>query len=140
MWDMYADNYKGIMIEYDFNIYDESNLIDIFPVIYENSRETDPIKITLNMLINCYGKTERVYKKERFHALYNQMSTKNEEWAFQDEWRISGNANVKSKTPRISAVYLGNKVSDENKNRIIELSSKLLYKVYIQTLIHEIQK
>lgn len=133
MWDMYADNYKGIMIEYDFNLYDESNLIDIFPVIYQNSRETDPIKITLNILMNSYGKTKRVYEKERFYALYNQISTKNEEWSFQDEWRIAGNANVKSKTPRISAIYLGSKVSNENKNKIIELSSKLLYKVYIQS-------
>lgn len=132
MWNMYADNYKGIMIEYDFNIYDISNIIDIFPVQYINKRKTDPLEIVLDIFVNYFNKNERTLVKEQFKALYNILSIKNEEWSFQDEWRIAGKPKTKSPSPRIRAIYLGNKINPKNKKKIMELSSKMLFKVYEQ--------
>ena len=51
---------------------------------------------------------------------YMQMFlTKNTIWDYQKELRLLGDANQKIKSPKINAIYIGEKASKENKEKLI---------------------
>ena len=45
-------------------------------------------------------------------------------WSYQNEWLLLGDANAKEKAPNIKAIYLGENVSDENKAKMKDFTSK----------------
>ena len=132
MWNMYADNYKGCVIEYDISPYDLTTMIDLCPVIYDDERKHDPLKLAIDVAVDSYDKTVRDIHLGITRSKYKIVLTKSKEWSFQNEWRIVGEAEKKCHSPIIKAVYLGKNVSEENKKKILELAESRWFKVYEQ--------
>mgnify|MGYP004665305899 CR=1 FL=1 len=58
------------------------------------------------------------------------LCAKDSDWSHQDEWRLIGNAGSKAIKFEIDNIYLGFDVSDDNENKIIDLSRKYGFGVY----------
>ncbi|MDE6586099.1 MAG: DUF2971 domain-containing protein [Clostridia bacterium] len=117
MWCDYADDSKGYCIEYDMCNYENEALI--FPVVYQDNRETN---ITINILgsfigLMIYGMSNGQMKvdKAQFIRLF---LTKNLKWSHQKEWRLLGDANEKLNSPTISAICLGKNALEKDKKQI----------------------
>lgn len=139
MWNMYADNYKGCMIEYDFSVVDELNIIDITPVLYKDDREIDPLIMAIDSFLDSYELGIDPFDSISYRT-YLQSLTKDTEWSFEHEWRIIGNVSIKSAAPLIRAIYLGNKVSKCDERKIIKLAKKCRFLVYKQKFSESVNK
>lgn len=99
MWAYYADNYEGVCIEY--SLHNDTILYDnCFKVQYSD------LKFPFSLSSN-----EVYYYKSR-------------EWEHEQEWRIVADIGDKNtlKTNCITAVYLGCKISQEDRNEFLELA------------------
>lgn len=132
MWNMYAENYSGCVIEYDISPFDLTTMIDLCPVLYDDERKHDPLKLAIDVAVDSYDKTVRDIDLGITRSKYKIVLTKNKEWSFQNEWRIVGPAEKKSHSPIIKAIYLGKNVSNEKKQKILELAELCWFKVYEQ--------
>lgn len=117
MWNDYADKEKGYCLEYDVSGYELNN--GIFPVIYDNNRETNLI---IQLVANFIGQMITGFSNGEIQADQSQFIrlflTKNAQWKHQKEWRLIGEAGSKPKAPRIKRIYLGKQIANENKERI----------------------
>ncbi|MCD8356105.1 MAG: DUF2971 domain-containing protein [Clostridia bacterium] len=122
MWSHYADGHKGFCIEYDFS---ESEFYDfVYPVCYRNSVYT--VENSDNR--NCYLPV---------------IITKSADWSYENEWRVlfSSRKFGLQKAPRIRAIYLGVKTSDEDCQKMVEICKKKtidLYHMRIKPCTYEI--
>lgn len=94
MWSHYADENKGICIEYDFNAEDDNSLLRrcLFPVTYSN----EPI----NVLPLIEHTTEREYSYPHDIAILCAALNKSEKWSYENEWRYV-EIDVAAKTRRL---------------------------------------
>ncbi|HRF70714.1 MAG TPA: DUF2971 domain-containing protein, partial [Candidatus Pelethenecus sp.] len=124
MWEKYYAGYDtGYCIEYDVSSYSLNNAI--LPVIYDDDRKTNIIMQIVNTFI-CqliadfsYGQIET--DKTQYIRLF---LTKNKKWGYQREWRLIGEVGEKPHAPKIKTIYLGKKVSGENKKKMLEYCHK----------------
>lgn len=123
MWQNYADNSKGYCIEYDMHEYE--NLYALFPVVYDDFRETN---IVINILFSFIGEMIFGISNGQIPADKSQFIrmflTKDLIWSYQKEWRLLGDANVKLSAPKLNAIYLGKNISKENKQQMIDYCEK----------------
>ncbi len=127
MWSHYAANHTGFCIEYDFSklsIKDPRKRL-LYPVIYND---------------NIFDATEYLrptFENKEFNNLmisYAAMN-KSEEWNYEREWRYilpygPTKEVLTMKVPKPVAVYLGARISDENKRKIIELGKSKGFEVF----------
>ena len=131
MWAHYADSHKGMIVEYDYkDILSllQSNHIFLYPVMYSNTRVTIDTSIMENIDINSMTEPD---KHTLMKLFVKGLLTKKTEWKIEQEWRsikiLAGNtisereANRKSSSPKISAIYFGNKMPNHIKTAIAEL-------------------
>ena len=117
MWQNYADNSRGYCIEYDLKDYQE--LYALFPVIYQDERETN---IIANILSSFIG--EMIYGMSYGQILADKLQfvrmflTKNLKWSYQKEWRLLGDANQKLRSPSINAIYFGANMGKEKMQKL----------------------
>jgi hypothetical protein len=54
------------------------------------------------------------------------LITKDSEWSYENEWRIFIDKSAPSdlKMPRISCIYLGVSISEENRKKILDIANK----------------
>ena len=107
MWAYYADNYKGVCLEY--------------------SLENDE-----RLYQHCY-KVQYTDKKFNFNRTdFGMYFYKSREWEHEQEWRIVVDIDEKStiQTNCITAVYLGVNISDKNKEKIVEAAKNKGINVY----------
>ncbi len=134
MWEMYSHNYEGYCIEYESNSSINFQL-NTFPVVYGNKRETNIIKILVGTFLESFvasisnGQISQIDRGLDYIYLF---LTKFSEWSFQKEWRIIGEANFKFPAPKIAAIYVGKKCSDENIQRIVNWSKEYEFEIYRQ--------
>ena len=57
--------------------------------------------------------------------------TKDTDWAYQDEWRLIGNAGAHCTKLKVKAVYVGFKVSDNNLLKLKRIAKKRGFKVFL---------
>ncbi|MBB6068183.1 DUF2971 domain-containing protein [Methanococcus maripaludis] len=115
MWSHYADSHKGFCIEYDFKNEhtDEELKQNLFPVLYrEELFDIVPYGLKnddLNPLIEIYL------------AMFKEIS-----WKYEQEWRLifpmGKSESFSRRGPTISAIYLGAKIDEENKQKLIEIA------------------
>lgn len=127
MWSHYAANHTGFCIEYDFSklsIKDPRKRL-LYPVIYDD---------------NMFDATEYLrptFENKEFNNLmisYAAMN-KSEEWRYEREWRyILPYGPTKEvltlKVPKPIAVYLGAKISDENKIKILDIGKRKGFQIF----------
>lgn len=119
MWNnYYAANETGCCIEYDVSNYTFNQ--SIFPVVYEDTRETS---IIIQLVSNFIGQMICSFSNGQIKADTTQylrlFLTKNTKWKYQREWRLIEDAGDKPIAPKINAIYLGKNVSKENKERMM---------------------
>jgi len=117
IWSHYADQHKGICIEYDFTDCDEIRPF-IQPVFYTN-------------------KIFKIKSLNEFNVLNSLMASlfKSKEWEYEKEWRVTiptrslykEKAN-QMKVPKPKAIYLGTRFNlneDSKKKQILQIATKL---------------
>lgn len=119
MWDEYADGGKGYCVEYDMQRYE--NLPLLFPVVYQDNRETNIVNNILDSFIGTmiFGMSngQIAADKSQFMRLF---LTKDLVWSYQKEWRLLGDANYHLCAPTVSTIYLGKNMPEKDKQQIIE--------------------
>ena len=117
MWSHYADSHKGFCIEYDFSDTgsDIFNRAFLFPVVYSEKRPAVPWKAAL--VDNSENRIEARMQMTK------TLLTKDAVWEYENEWRILlKNDNAELKMPKVTCIYLGAAISEENRNRILEIA------------------
>lgn len=119
MWSHYADSHKGFCVEYDFAEPNAEvlNMLPL-PIIYSKKRPLIPWEAALEK------KTENM--EETWRRLMIGLLTKDSEWSYENEWRILSDPtdSPEVKMPQISCIYLGVSISEENRNKILEIAYK----------------
>ncbi|EOU1594527.1 DUF2971 domain-containing protein [Clostridium perfringens] len=118
MWSHYAKNHQGICIEYDYN--DIRDYTEVYPVVYMDEN----IDLSESIIdIDPHGIQRKIMMK--FAA-----------WEYEKEWRIIfSNSNPKTNGglihfPKIKSIYLGCKITKDDKEKIIELAKEKKIGVY----------
>ncbi|MEH7385252.1 DUF2971 domain-containing protein [Bacillus sp. JJ1521] len=121
MWGNYADNHKGICVEYNFNQLEHTNEFTkmMYPVGYEENRY-DISNILKGLIIEKYD--------HKLYLLFFLLLLKHNSWEYEKEWRVL-NLHLEPNTKKgslencpvhPSAIYFGMNCSDED---IEEISS-----------------
>ena len=120
MWSHYADNYKGIVIEYDF-------------------RNTPEVK---EFLSPVYYTSEALktatWEEVSAISILGASLEKAKEWEYEQEWRLMtftfmDKGNQKKNIPTPKAIYLGinfDKNNETHKTKLIEVAKNKGIKIY----------
>jgi len=125
MWSHYADEHRGLCIEYDMN---DHQCAHIKPVDY---RRTRSIKITELMQWKLHQSAEA-----KQSVLDTYFFAKSSQWEYEKEWRdIHPSNGIKSAPFGISGVYFGLRCDDVVRTSIVKLfanfdSSIAFYDLY----------
>lgn len=76
MWAHYADNHRGICVEYDLMEINKQLNFTPVPIIYSNDR------VCFNSL------NPNTVEKDSFALFLRSITSKSEEWSYEHEWRI----------------------------------------------------
>ncbi|MDO5824126.1 MAG: DUF2971 domain-containing protein [Methanobrevibacter sp.] len=127
MWAHYTDNNKGICIKY--NIKDYEYLMHVcYPIKYEDG----------------YDYTEELsnFKEHMYKLAFDPYLRKETDWSYEKEWRLLFNHEIFLrnalklgdkyflKLPKPSAIYLGKRISSENKRKIFDICKKREISLY----------
>lgn len=112
MWGVYAQNYEGIVIQFDFEklvqYFTELNIATFVKVDYL----VDLNKLVYDLGVNLVDIT------------IDMVSRKSKQWEYEDEIRAImspiNNPIVQIQSSLITAVFLGNRMAPESKNKVIE--------------------
>ena len=122
MWSHYADSNTGICIKYNLKNYEDFLIRACYPIKYEDEYDyTDELS---NM-------------QEHMHKLkFDPYLRKETTLSYEKEWRILFNHEILLrsaikigekyflKLPKPSAIYLGKRITAENKEKIIDICKK----------------
>lgn len=131
MWSLYGKQYKGCCIEYEIpNV--KTIITNLCPVIYKRNHDNDLIHNLVRLgLANCM-RFASSGRQNRGIGCFNELfCTKDTDWAYQDEWRLIGDAKDHCNLLKIKAVYLGFKVAKTNIKKIKSLAKKKDFKVFL---------
>lgn len=140
LWAHYADNHKGICVEYDIESIKDLDTYFKYRIlkVHYISERLDVTNI-LKKLFE-YIKNNDEYNQIRMaKCFYMSMTLKHKDWSYEDEWRIfmpleecnSSSQIGRYKNPlRISAIYIGKDCICSDIDKIKLISQKLKCKVY----------
>ena len=122
MWENYTNDSSGYCIEFDMSDYSYNDAI--FPVVYDDERANNIVMTIVSDFIAqaIYGISSGQLKADRSNYI-RMFLTKETKWSYQKEWRIIGDGNTKIQAPKIKTIYLGKKVSDSNRQKMLEYCS-----------------
>lgn len=136
MWGLYAEESKGFCIEYEFppTLFDAQRiLLNLFPIYYGEKPKINFFDVLIKGLYSKNQINGISYDdyKEWFLSTY----TKDKTYEFQKEWRITFDKNIESNLqsfPFAKSVIIGERASDDFKNRIINAANKKNIPVYLR--------
>lgn len=128
MWSYYTDSNKGICIKYNIKDYEDFIMHACYPIKYEDG----------------YDYTEELsnIKENTYKLMFDPYLRKETIWSHEKEWRILFNNEILLrsaikigekyflKLPKPSAIYLGKRISPENKEKIIDICKKREISLY----------
>ena len=141
-WAMYADGGKGFCIGYRIepkNLREASLIRNLLPIYYG---EKQPLMITkyLDETLTYTMRTETIDElpKQESAKLFVSLYTKTIEWVGEQEWRFSI-PRQQAESNAISfdfaeSIYLGEKIEDEWKDKILEIARDQGLVVYQRNL------
>lgn len=131
MWSHYADNHRGFCMEYDISSINDFSRRMLFPVIYQN-----------DMFDTTKYLVEAICNKGTFNNLFGslQILYKSPEWSYEKEWRLAYIAGVIAKEQNVpfarpNRVYMGARMSDENRQKIIQICKSKGVKLFQMSLV-----
>lgn len=140
MWGTYADSSTGFCIEYtipfDTNtLLDFSYRINLYPVYYGNK---DRINV-FDMLKKALFSDKEVLNGilvDDYLKMFISAYTKDVSWTAQQEWRITMNAGHSNKKyfPYITGIILGERMTENNRSKIIDICKRKNFPVYQRKL------
>lgn len=105
MWAYYANNYKGVCIEFDF-----SNVSDLKKHIH---------------------KVQYSQNRPNLHESFDTYFWKSIQWSHEQEWRIVAYTDDEYlSTPCIKSIILGARIEEEDEKKLIDLARENNIKVY----------
>ena len=122
MWGYYADGHKGCCIEYNFKEL-RSDALDValmFPVLYTEDNR---------VYLNKYEIDKGVDGSLAMFA----ATLKNKEWEHEKEWRrlyLGTESGKLQKMPKPTAVYMGERINQENRAKLVELCKEREIKLF----------
>jgi hypothetical protein len=134
MWSHYADQHRGFCVEYDLETLPPTHLFPrmLYPVLY-SEKLFDATPYYLAMLQD----------RKEFNILFPALAAlyKSPAWSYEQEWRLVIPANmVKEATrwrvPKPKRLYLGSRMTTEQKNDVLAIARKRDIQVY-QTYLAE---
>lgn len=118
MWTEYGNNHNGFCIEYDYKNLAILNNNLLLPVSYTNNR------VSIGMIISALIKG-MIGKKDIDKIVYKVLTEKDVKWEPEHEWRIICELDKENRwkgqfvnVGEPNAIYIGNKVSDELRERL----------------------
>lgn len=151
MWSHYSDYHKGFCLEYDTddmselklqcykcqNKCNKQHVLELYPIIYSKMRydatnyEYEMLKHRLQFAI---GHNEPIIVPDMLHYVKTNTA-KSQDWAYEKEWRYiltcrPNTEKIITKTLKPKAIYLGSKMSKENKGILLQLVKDRDIKVY----------
>ena len=134
MWELYGNRYQGCMIEYDVKTIPNGTIGMLLPVLYRAKRKENVLDLYLDLLFGILsGEDQKDLFRKFGSRIIMQACIKNLEWEFQKEWRVLGNSDSRALAPKISAIYLGKKVDENNRNEMVQLAKAKKIKVFLQS-------
>lgn len=133
MWSHYSENHTGFVMEYDFTELGVSDVRArcVWPVIYDDN------------LFDASAFINEQKTSGAFNNLFGIIASihKAKDWSYEEEWRLivplsPSDPPMNYPVPTPKAVYLGSKISDFNKDRIIKIAAKKKLDVYSMKLAH----
>ena len=130
MWSHYCNCYKGYCVQY--KIKDTNKLMhNLLPVVYKRNINNN---ITIKLIEFAMGNITRIISFGQIPAnigSFNELlCTKDKDWAYQNEWRLIGDAKSNSSQFEVEKVYLGFDVSLTNEKKMINCAKKNNFNVY----------
>lgn len=131
MWSLYGDKYKGYCVEYD--IPDDPVIrFNLCPVIYKKNDDNNFIRKMVELAIaNIIRFASEGQLSNGVGCMNELFCVKDADWAFQDEWRLIGNAQDHCNRLKLKAIYLGFKVEEDNLKMVKEIAKKNGFKVFL---------
>ena len=122
MWENYTNDSSGYCIEFDMSDYSYNDAI--FPVVYDDERANNIVMTIVSDFIAqaIHGISSGQLKADRSNYI-RMFLTKETKWSYQKEWRIIGDGNMRIQAPRIRTIYLGKKVLNCNRQKMLEYCS-----------------
>ena len=124
MWSYYARNHQGFCIEFETPDYSETSADlyhNLFPVIYTDTR-TDLTNLSLSWHSTGVLSAEDLWDFYKYGLLCKSL-----DWKYQNEWRLISCDNLLTDNSyncrffKIKKVYLGNRMSPEDRITIIRI-------------------
>ena len=134
MWGLYADESKGFCIEYSFprdDFLGQRMLLNLFPIYYG---EKPLIKFFDVLIKGLYAQNNiNGISYDDYQDWFLSAYTKDKTYEFQKEWRITFDKRMGGNLqqfPFAKSIILGERISEENKSRLIEIAKKKGLDVY----------
>lgn len=123
MWSHYANKHEGFVLKYDWESLVSQGGVILAPVLYDNSR----MNITDFVIYNLFS---RYLQNPDELALVKSQLYKSKDWEYEKEWRMICRRNSKKqsksksikRTPK--AIYYGEKISEENRNKLHKIAQQ----------------
>lgn len=140
LWDFYADHEKGFCIEYDISKLEEigfdkfPNLCYLWPMNYQKNKDID-ISELVRIAIRKQIKTRDMNAEYAYGIeIGKQVMTKRPKYSIEDEWRLvllkKEQKQQAFKFPFTKSIYLGTKISEPNRNILIDIANKKQIYIY----------
>ena len=136
MWGLYADESRGFCIEYSFptdSFLGQRMLLNLFPIYYGDK----PLIKFFDVLIKgLYSKNNiNGISYEDYQDWFLSAYTKDKTYEFQKEWRITFDKRMGGNLqtfPFAKSIILGERMTEDNKKRLIEIARKKNIKVFLR--------
>ena len=130
MWSSYGKAYSGYCVEYEIPK-TKDVIFNLCPVIYTKKANNSFCTLFLRYCCSALlrGASDGKYGGEDIGSAMELFCTKDTDWSYQREWRFIGKPGAHLNLP-IKAVYLGFKVSEANRKRILKLAKQKGFDLY----------
>ena len=138
MWENYADNYSGFVIQYSFD--KNNDCFELLKYLFEVEYISDILPVDLSEYITVG--IERVFYDKNINnashllPLVKRLFFKSYDYMLEEEWRLFTGKLESNKAhfPFVSAVYAGYKITDDKLKRLEEICKKKNIPLYKQEL------
>lgn len=131
MWSHYANSHKGICIEYDLSLLNDTDILrHLYPVVYNKKRYLHwSIEDIIKKLRDNNSIKGNYSKQASLDWSLPLFVTKGNDWKYEKEWRIiyTKEEQQEQNIPFdcITGVYLGMRISPDAKEDILEIAENI---------------
>ena len=136
MWSLYGNVYDGYCVEYEIpeNI---NTRYSLYPVLYKRNEDNNlvhsMVKMSLGTMISFFS-GGKLYSG--VGSINELVCTKDTDWAYQDEWRLVGEAGDHCSELKVKAVFIGFKAKRKNISLIKNVAKRKNFKVFLMDTPH----